>query len=274
MFRPLSLAVGIVALGLVLGLSGQAQAATATVTWDANTEPDLAGYKVHYGTSPGTYDTTVDVGNVTSYGTPTLTDGTTYYFAVTAYDGTGNQSLPSLEVSLAIPGVNTPPQLTVPPDQTVEATGPLTDVNLGTATATDAEDGSLTPTADDTGPFAPGTHVITWSVTDSDGSTVTDTQTVTVTDTTSPVVTAPADVTVEATGLLTDVNLGSASATDLVDGSLTPTASPAGPYARGTHLITWTATDSEGNAGIATQTLTVVDTTAPSPPGGLQLTAQ
>jgi hypothetical protein len=32
-----------------------------TLAWDANTEPDLAGYKVHYGTASGSYTTSVDV---------------------------------------------------------------------------------------------------------------------------------------------------------------------------------------------------------------------
>jgi HYR domain len=81
-------------------------------------------------------------------------------------------------------------------------------------------------------------------------------------------VTAPANKTVEATALLTPVTLGTATATDLVDGSLTPTASDTGPFARGAHTITWTATDSHGNKGTATQTVTIVDTTPPSAPSG------
>ena len=41
--------------------------ATVTLAWDANTEPDLAGYKIHYGTASRDYSHSIDVGNVTEY---------------------------------------------------------------------------------------------------------------------------------------------------------------------------------------------------------------
>lgn len=265
---PLSL------LGLLLAIAGPAYAATATVSWNANGEPDLAGYHVRYGTSPGSHPTVVDAGNTTSQAISGLTAGVTYYFVVTAYDSSANESGPSLEVSATVPGGNTPPSVTAPSNRSVEATGTLTAVSLGTASATDAEDGSLTATPDDTGPFAVGTHTITWTATDSGGLSAIDTQTVTVRDSTAPSVTAPSDRTVEATGTLTPVSLGSASATDLVDGTVTASADDTGPFARGTHTITWSATDSEGNTGTDTQVVTVVDTTAPSAPSGLTVTMQ
>jgi fibronectin type 3 domain-containing protein len=261
------------AVALLLGLAGNLYAASASLSWNANGESDLAGYKVHMGTAANSYDTTLDVGNVTSYSVPSLNAGTTYHFAISAYDTTGNESALSGDVAVTTTAVNTAPVVTAPPNKTVEATGALTSVSLGTATASDAEDGTLTATASDTGPFAPGTHTITWTATDSNGATGTATQTVTVNDTTKPTVTAPPDKTVEATALLTPVSLGTATATDLVDGSLTATASPTGPFARGTHTITWTATDSHGNSATATQTVTVEDTTPPQAPSGLTITA-
>jgi len=266
--------VPLAALGLLLVLGTAAHAATATVTWDANTEPDLAGYKVYYSTTSGSYGTPVDVGNTTSHPISGLSAGTTYYFAVTAYDASGNESPYSAEVTVAVPAGNTPPQVTAPADVTTEATAALTPVSLGTATATDAEDGTLTATASPTGPFAVGSHTVTWTATDSAGATTTATQTVTVTDTTGPSVTAPADVTKEATGDLTTVSLGTGTATDLVDGSMSPAASPTGPFARGTHTVTWSATDAHGNTGTATQTVTITDTTPPAPPGGVSVSLQ
>jgi hypothetical protein len=74
-----------------------ALAGTATVSWNANTESDLAGYKVYYGTSARTasdpktcslcgYTSVINVGNVLSYVFDNLTDGVTYYFSVSALD--------------------------------------------------------------------------------------------------------------------------------------------------------------------------------------------
>ena len=70
--------------------------------------------------------------------------------------------------------------------------------------------------------------------------------------------TAPADVTAEATGTLTDVDLGTASASDLVGGALTPTADDTGPFPVGTTTVTWSAIDAAGNTGTATQDVTVI----------------
>jgi hypothetical protein len=86
-------------------------AGTATVSWNANTEPDLAGYKVYYGTSPRTgdcppdgYPNVFDAGNTTSHTFNGLTADQTYYFSVTAYDKAipANESCFSEEKSKAI----------------------------------------------------------------------------------------------------------------------------------------------------------------------------
>jgi len=75
---------------------------TATLSWAPNTDSDLAGYKVYMGTTSGLYGTPVDVGNVTTYTAGNLTAGTTYYFSVTAYDQSRNESIHSGEVSKSI----------------------------------------------------------------------------------------------------------------------------------------------------------------------------
>lgn len=76
---------------------------SATISWDANGESDLAGYKIYYGESAGSYTELLDVGNVTSYQIQ-LTPAINYYFAVTAYDYSGNESTFSEEVSFVEPG--------------------------------------------------------------------------------------------------------------------------------------------------------------------------
>ncbi len=80
-------------------LVSTAQAAHLDLAWDPNSEPDLGGYKIYYGTESGNYINFIDVGNVTSYTMGSLLDGITYYVAITAYDSAGNESNFSGEVS-------------------------------------------------------------------------------------------------------------------------------------------------------------------------------
>lgn len=79
-----------------------------TLAWDAPTTnidgtplTDLAGYKIYYGTSSGYYTKSADVGNFTGAVISNLSQGT-WYFTVTAYDSSGNESTRSNEVSREI----------------------------------------------------------------------------------------------------------------------------------------------------------------------------
>jgi len=74
-----------------------------SLEWDPNTEPDLEGYKLYYGSGSGNYDYTIDVGNQTSYTVTDLQAGETYYFAVTAYNTTGYESGYSNEIEYLVP---------------------------------------------------------------------------------------------------------------------------------------------------------------------------
>ena len=83
-------------------------ASSIQLSWDANPEPDLMGYNVYMGTSQGSYNTTKNAGPNPSYVFQNLSQGITYYFTVTAYDQTKNESLPSEEVSVKIADIITP----------------------------------------------------------------------------------------------------------------------------------------------------------------------
>jgi len=88
----------------ILAIAGIAQAATINVSWNPNTEPDLAGYRLYVGEASGQYGEPVDVGNVTGHVmeiTPQY--GATRYFALTAYDTSGNESGYSAEATCFIP---------------------------------------------------------------------------------------------------------------------------------------------------------------------------
>ena len=75
---------------------------TVTLSWAANTESDLAGYKVYVGTAPGVYGSPVTLGNVTSYTVSNLALGNTYYLAISAFDTSGNESPLSAVVSKSV----------------------------------------------------------------------------------------------------------------------------------------------------------------------------
>ena len=93
--------------------------AEASFAWDANTESDLAGYKIYYGTSSGNYTHWEDVGNTTEHTQTELQDGVTYFFASTAYDTAGNESDFSTEIE-----VDTPDPQNHSPDTPDRPTGP------------------------------------------------------------------------------------------------------------------------------------------------------
>jgi hypothetical protein len=85
-------------LFLTLLFSAIDSAAQIRLAWDPNTDADLAGYKVYYGTASEIYGLSIDVGNVTTCTVLGLTQGVTYYFAVTAYDSSDSESGYSNEV--------------------------------------------------------------------------------------------------------------------------------------------------------------------------------
>ncbi len=77
-------------------------AGSVTVSWDANTENDLAGYRIYYGESSGNYNNYVYAGNKTSFQISGLEVGIRHFFAVTSIDFIGNESAYSNEVSAVI----------------------------------------------------------------------------------------------------------------------------------------------------------------------------
>jgi hypothetical protein len=80
-----------------------AHAGQVTVAWDPNPEPEVAGYKIYYGTSPGNYTESFDAGAATSIVLSGLQDGATYFFAAVAYDASRNESGFSNEITYAVP---------------------------------------------------------------------------------------------------------------------------------------------------------------------------
>jgi hypothetical protein len=86
-------------LGFLLPfLFAKANGESLTLSWSANSESDIAGYRVHYGTAAAPDNTTVDVATNTAT-IENLNTGVTYTFAVTAYNNAGGESEYSLPLS-------------------------------------------------------------------------------------------------------------------------------------------------------------------------------
>ena len=90
------------------GLTATAGDAVVDLAWNANAEPDLAGYEVRRATAAGGPFQTIATGAGTAYSDLAVVNGTTYFYAVAAFDLSGNVSAPSAAAS-ATPEDPTPP---------------------------------------------------------------------------------------------------------------------------------------------------------------------
>ncbi|MEN6446896.1 MAG: fibronectin type III domain-containing protein [Syntrophaceae bacterium] len=88
---------------IVVQFAQIASAAAVRISWLSNSESDLAGYRVYYGSTSRNYQWYIDAGRTTSTQINNLVNGVTYYFALTAYDTSGNESAFSQEIPAAIP---------------------------------------------------------------------------------------------------------------------------------------------------------------------------
>jgi len=167
-------------------------------------------------------------------------------------------------LSFTVTQANHPPTANAGADQTVEMTGPSgASVTLNGSGSTDPDSDPLTYTWSESGStiatgvgptltLAKGVHTITLTVDDGKGGTDTDDVQITVQDTTAPAFGTLPDITVPPTsnaGAI--VTFGPFYATDLVDGSILGTPSPASgsTFAPGSTLVTVSATDTSTNTG-------------------------
>ena len=254
---------------------------TTTLTWDPNTEPDLAGYKVYQGTTSGSYGPSIDVGNTLLYTASNLQPGGTYYFAPTAYDTSGNESIPSNEISQQISGSTsdiTPPTVAlVAPQSNSTLSGTVT----VSATAIDniavmsvqfhmngdplGIEKTTTPYSVlwDTTSIADGAYTLTATARDAVGNVATSTPvTVTVANTSlSPLIISNVTAATDDAGVTgytitrNGAVLATVSATSYADTGLTPSTS---------YTYTITATDAAGNTSgpsASTSATTLADST-------------
>ncbi|MBL7691868.1 MAG: HYR domain-containing protein [Flavipsychrobacter sp.] len=252
---------------------GEAQDYTVNIL-SACTAPSIScAGAVSADAATGACSANVSFDAATTTGTsPTVTyshaSGSSFSVGVTTVTATATNGCGTASCSFTVTvNDNQNPTITAPANVTVNANSGAcnaTGYDLGTATTAD-NCGVASVTNDDAGTYAVGTHNIIWTVTDVHGNTATATQTITVVDNQNPTITAPANVTVNANSgacNATGYDLGTATTADNC-GVASVTSDDAGTYAVGTHNITWTVTDVNGNTATATQTITVVDNQNP-----------
>ncbi len=91
-------------LALALCFAGvRAIGSGVSLAWDPSVSADVVGYRLYEGAASQTYTNVVDVGNTTNATLTGLLQGVTYFFAVTAYDAIGLESVYSNEASYSVP---------------------------------------------------------------------------------------------------------------------------------------------------------------------------
>jgi hypothetical protein len=150
---------------------------------------------------------------------------------------------------------------TVPIIPVLEDVNGQCDATASVPTATDNCVGTINGTTSNATTYdTQGTHVITWTFDDGNGNIITANQNVIVKDTTVPIIPVLADVNGQC-----DATASVPAATDNCLGTINGTTSDPLTYAaQGTHVITWSFDDGNGNAITANQNVIVNDTIAPT----------
>jgi hypothetical protein len=99
------------ALALLLFVSQALAAGSVTLSWNACTNPIVAGSKIFYGGQTGVYTNSVDAAHATNITIGGLAPATSYFFAAVSYTTNGLTSPFSNEVSYRVPSDAPPPPI-------------------------------------------------------------------------------------------------------------------------------------------------------------------
>lgn len=200
---------------------------------------------------------------------PTFNSGDMFPLGITnvilkAVDKSGNEAYDSFKVNVVD---TTKPELTVPADMTVEATGSYGAVVSFDIFASDLVDQEVTlNVSHESGSTFPlGTTIVQAEAKDDYNNTSTQSFSINVIDTTKPELTVPADMTVEATGPNGAIVDFIVSAVDIVDEDVAVDAVPVSGsvFPLGETTVEVKAIDDSGNSDVKSFVVNVVDTTAP-----------
>jgi len=254
----------------VTDTSGNISQATQIVTLVDTTDPEIIAPSDIIAEATDLSGTMIELGEATAHDVMGITSVTEYpprFFVLgettvtwTATDTSGNSASTTQTVTIVD---TTKPGLSIPQDQTVEASsleGTL--VEIGQAEAHDITGiSSIVHDAPDIFPL--DSTLIAWTAIDNHGNITTAYQTVTVVDTTTPTIISPQDIVAEVIdSTMNYVGLGELSASDNVGIESVTNDKPI-TFPFGSTTITWTVTDTSGNISQGTQVVTLVDTTDP-----------
>ncbi|MGO3719594.1 MAG: beta strand repeat-containing protein, partial [Mesonia hippocampi] len=231
-----------------------------TVQLDANGQINITASDVDDGSSDLEGNVTLSI-DKTDFDCSNIGDNTVI---LTVEDSSGATATCQAIVTVKDVTAPAPDNLTLA-DITAECQVLATDVPI--PTATDNCGATIQGTHNLTFPISTqGTHVITWTFDDGNGNADTQTQNIIINDVTAP---TPdnltlADITAECQVLATDVPIP--TATDNCGATIQGTHNLTFPIStQGTHVITWTFDDGNGNADTQTQNIIINDVTTPTP---------
>lgn len=226
------------------------------LTWDPSSAPDVAGYKMYFGTQSQDYTNVVAVGNTTNATISGLVAGTTYYFAATTVDSDGDESDFSNEAIYTVP-------LVVPMIMTLPTAGAITyGQTLASSSLTGGEastDGSFAFTTPELAPDAGAQNVsVTFTPADADDDTsITAMVPVMVNQAAAAITLGSLNQSYDGTAKPVSVTTSPAG----LDVEVTYNASTTVPVNAGSYLVVATVND-PNYAGSATSTLVIGQATA------------
>lgn len=84
------------------GVRVTATSNSVELSWNADTDPDLAGYRVYRAAPGGAFEKIADTSTVPAYSDHGVESGKTYRYSVSAMDQSGNESARSAEIAVTL----------------------------------------------------------------------------------------------------------------------------------------------------------------------------